>query len=716
MKCYRDGGCGIYEGYSCSECPASKPEYANKKFANDSAEKIYVMLLKSKERLFRMKMDKIRELTKRLNEYRDAYYNHNESLISDKEYDCLYDELVELENETGIILSNSPTQTVGFESVSQLQKVKHNHPLLSLGKTTDINEFSKYFQKRPCVVMAKLDGLTCSLLYEKGELVRAESRGNGEIGEDITHNVKMFSNIPLKIPIDGTVVVDGECIITFDEFDRINQRENTEYKNPRNLVSGTVRQLNNEIVKNRNVLFIAWKLHSITFSNGREEKLTSLFGCFSLLSRIGFVVVPHYYLNSGTPEEYRAVINLIETECNKQKIPIDGAVGMFDDIQYGISLGSTGHHPKHSLAFKFYQEDNETTLTEIEWSTSRTGLVNPVAVFDPVEIDGTTVTRATLNNVSIIKELELGIGDTITVIKANQIIPKITQNLTRSNTYQIPTRCPVCNGELEIRNDNGREMLYCTNKHCAAVIHDKIANFASRDGMNIVGISEERLRSLMDMGFITDFISLFHLHEHRDEIASSKGWGESSIDSLLRAIEDSRKCKLQNVIVAIGVPGIGKSSAKSISEHLQSEFTWQPPEFRDYLGCFVRLAEIDYDWTIIPGFGKATSDGINQYLKDNYYELNHLSKYLLIEEDSTKASNDLCGKTFCITGKLERFENRNSLVKDIEDRGGKAVSGVTAKTDYLITNDKTSGSSKNKAAEKFGTKIITEAEYIEGLF
>ena len=657
------------------------------------------------------KITRIKILTNKLNEYRDAYYNRNESLISDREYDSLFDELAELEQETGLVLANSPTQTVGFTSVGQLQKVKHNHPLLSLGKTTDIQEFADYFCGRNCIIMAKLDGLTCSLLYENGELVRAESRGNGEIGEDITHNAKMFSNLPLKISFKGTLVVDGECIITYDEFDRINEREHTEYKNPRNLVSGTVRQLNSEVVKKRNVMFFAWKLHSMTFPNGYEQKLTSHFGNFDFLYKLGFEIVPFIEIRNGDREGYTVGINKIEQDCAKQGIPIDGAVGMFEDVQYGNNLGSTGHHPKHSLAFKFYQEENETQLLDIEWSTSRTGLVNPVAVFEPVEIDGTTVTRATLNNVSIIKELELGIGDRITVIKANQIIPKVTQNLTRSNTYQIPTHCPVCGKELIIRNDNGREMLYCVNPSCYAIIHDKIANFAERDAMNIMGISEERLRSLMNMGFVSDFASLYDMHTHRNEIISAEGWGESSVDSLLKAIEESKTCRLQNLLVAIGIPGIGKSAAKSIAEFMRRQYE----NAENRYSMFLLLAHDRFNWSVIPGFGAATSDGINRFVRENYIELHDLVNIvnLIDEYDVVEGTNEaIAGKTFCITGKLEHFENRNALVKDIESKGGTVVSGVTAKTDYLITNDKESGSSKNKAAVKFGTIIISETEYM----
>lgn len=645
------------------------------------------------------RVEEVKSLVKKLNKYRDEYYNNNNSIISDREYDELFDKLIVLERETGCIFSNSPTQSVGYMSLSQLQKVKHSHPLLSLGKTTDIDEFIKYFGNKDFLIMAKLDGLTCSLTYDNGKLIRAESRGDGETGEDITHNAKVFSNLPTEIPFKGKLEIDGECIITYDEFERIKTRENTEYKNPRNLVSGSVRQLNSEIAAKRNIKFIAWRLHE-----AENVDIQYHSEGFESLSNLGFDVVP-YYTNSFNTIEW------IKTECKTKQIPIDGIVGMFDDIEYGNSLGRTGHHPRHSLAYKFYQEENETVLLNIEWSTSRTGLVNPVAIFEPVEIDGTTVSRATLNNVSIIKELELGIGDTVTVIKANQIIPKITQNLTRSNTYQIPLVCPSCGNPITIKNDNGREMLYCTNRHCKAILNDKISNFATREAMNIVGISEERLRSLMDMGYITSFESLYHLKDHRNEIAKAKGFGESSIDNLINAIEVSKKCQLINVIVAIGIPGIGKSAARTIAEYCEE--TGAENTFQE----FINLAMSGFDWSVLQEIGQATSDNINSYVSDNYEDIQPLVNILQIEKpQKSDLSQRYKGKTFCITGKLVEFDNRNALVYDIETKGGTVVSSVTSKTQYLITNDKASGSSKNKAAKKYGTKIISELEYIMGNF
>ena len=639
--------------------------------------------------------NRVYNLVEYLNHCRDEYYNNNNSIISDKQYDEYYDKLVRIENETGIIYANSPTQTVGYVSVSKLSKVKHNHPLLSLDKRTDFNEFKDYFNGKECVLMAKLDGLTCSLLYENGKLVRAESRGDGETGEDITHNVKTFVNLPLEIPFQGRLIVDGECIITYDEFDNINRKENTEYKNPRNLVSGSVRQLNSEIAARRNIRFYAWKLYS---ADGQEIKKHSR--GLEFLWTLGFEIVPYVRNDFSLIEE-------LKTNCAGSKIPIDGIVGIFDDIEYGMSLGSTGHHPRHSIAYKFYDEQSETTLRDIEWSTSRTGLVNPVAVFDPIEIDGTTVSRATLNNISIIKELEIGIGDCITVTKANQIIPKIVDNQTRSGTYVIPSFCPSCGRKLEIRNDNGREFLYCTNSKCPEIMHDKIANFASRDGMNIVGISEERLKSLMDHGYVTTFSSLYFLEKHKDEITKLKGWGASSIDSLIKAINDSSFCTLTNLLVAIGIPGIGKSAAKRIAKKVaESDNYLNEKPFEK----FIYMATNNYDWSNVDGFGKSTSDNINKFVIENRSEICELENILWVsnETDPDYEESQIQGKRFCITGKLELYKNRKELENDICRFGGIVVSSVTSTTDYLITNDVNSGSAKNKAAEKHGTKIIDE--------
>lgn len=660
-------------------------------------------------------MDKMKELVDRLNRYRDAYYNQNESPVSDREYDALFDELAALERETGIVYANSPTATVGFAAVSKLRKVAHNHPLLSLGKTTDIGEFSAYFEGKPLNLMGKMDGLTASLLYRDGQLVSAESRGNGEVGEDITHNVRTFVNLPQRIPFAGELILDGECIIDYPTFRAIIRRENTEYKNPRNLVSGTVRQLDSRIAARRNVRFIAWKLHSARDEQGNSIPETGTYSAsFAFLASLGFEVVPHRSLPNRFDSEQERQDSLsremeeLQQQCAALGYPIDGIVGSFDDVSYGVSLGSTGHHPKHSLAFKFYQDRNETVLRQIEWSTNRTGQVNPVAIFDPVEIDGTTVSRASLNNVSIIKELELGLGDTITVIKANQIIPMVTDNLTRSANYVFPTHCGSCGEKLELRNDNGREMLYCVNPQCPAIRLDQITYFVSRDAMNILGLSQERLSVLIDRGFVRDFADIYHLSEHRQALEELERFGKDSVENLLTSIEESRNCRMSNVLTAIGIPNIGKNNAKLLAAHCFAAGTGNPLE------TFLELAQREFDWTVLDGFGEVMSAGINRFVKENRNRIQPLIGLLNIADETPRedASAGLAGQTFCITGKLNHFPNRDALVEQIEKLGGKVVTGVSAKTNYLITNDKDSGSSKNQKAAKFGSKIISEAEFL----
>ena len=675
-------------------------------------------------------MNEVKKLVDQLNVYRNAYYNDNESLISDREYDELFDKLLVLEEKTGIVYANSPTQTVGYPVLSKLNKVVLDHPLMSLKKTTEMDEFKDYFRGKLMLMMAKLDGLTISIHYNNGLLQIAKSRGNGEIGEDITHTVRTFVNVPLEIPFKGEFYVDGEAIIDYPTFNEINKPliekatkeaiekgltgkdfekyiKDNSYKNPRNLVSGSVRQLNSEVAATRKIKFIAWKLYQKIGENGERESNSNSEN-FKDLAQLGFTVVPFAICND-VDMQAEIVAETLRVKCEKDGIPIDGIVGMFDDIVYGNNLGMTGHHPKHSLAYKFYQERNETTLLDIEWSTSRTGLINPVAIVEPVEIDGTTVSRATLSNVSIIEEMKLGIGDTVTIIKANQIIPKIMENLTASGAYDIPTVCPECHHPAEIRMTSDRKMLYCTNPKCPARLHDKMANFCNREGMNIVGLSDERLRNLMNLGYINDFRSIYELHKHQEELEKLDGFGKSSIAKLLKYIEESKVCKFSNVLTAIGIPGVGKSTAKSLAKYCAS--------IKDggIFESFIRLACNNYDWSQLSDFGEVTSCNLNAYIIENKEEIEALVPILNIVDDSEESvsNNKLGGKTFCITGKLIYFVNRDALVEEIEKYGGKIVSNVTSKTNYLITNDKDSGSSKLQKAAKLGTSIITEEEFKE---
>jgi len=656
------------------------------------------------------KFDKnsIKMLVDYLNQCRDAYYNHDTSPITDQEYDSLFDTLKELETEYGLVYANSPTQTVGYTVVDGLNKVTHNHPLLSLDKTTDLDKFVSFFDGKPHYLMPKMDGLTCTLLYENGELIRAETRGDGEIGEDITHNIRVISNIPIHIEYKGKLIVDGECIISYEDLEKINERENANYKHPRNLVSGTVRQLDNKLVSTRNVKFVAWKLYYI------DETINSNVERLDRLKKLGFEIV--HYIEVFDRHSDEGAISKIKDLYEKIGYPIDGIVGMFYNLDYCESLGSTGHHPKHSMAFKFYQDDNQTVLRDIEWSTSRSGLVNPVAIFDPIEIDGTTVSRATLNNVSVIEDLQLGIGDTITVIKANQIIPLITQNLTRSNTYKIPDVCPSCGSKLVIKNDNGRKTLVCENGECFARLLDKFNNFVSRQGMNINGLSESRLSTLIRMGYINEFAGLYNLNERPDldKLVNEDGFGKRILHNLLVSIENSRQCKLANVITAIGIPGVGKSTAKILAQYCEKNYRKQQSFYFSSFDFLFTRADLKYNWSNLPTIGETISNDINKYIIENYDELHKLDLELNIQIESTNnIDNSLQGKTFCITGKLNHFKNRADLVSHIESCGGKVMSSVTAKTTYLINNDKESNSSKNKSAKKFGTEIISEYDYIK---
>lgn len=656
-------------------------------------------------------VQKIKNLIKVLNYYLDAYHNRNESLVSDKEYDELYDQLVELEKTTGIIFTNSPTQTVGYEVKSNLTKVKHNHPLLSLDKTTDINELIKYFDGKPVTLMAKMDGLTCSLNYRDGKLVSAESRGDGWIGEDITHNVMTFVNIPKTLPIKGDFIVDGEAIIDYKTFNEINEKEETKFKNPRNLASGSVRQLDSSVAARRKIKFIAWKLFEAKDETGNNILSDNFFSNIMTLHDLGFEVVPALSCND-LKKLAQISINTLRSICEDNDYPIDGIVATFNDVPYGNSLGMTGHFPKHSIAFKFYQERNETTLLDIEWQTSRTGQINPVAIVEPVEIDGTTVSRASLSNVSVIKDLQLGIGDTVLLIKANQIIPKIVDNLTKSGTYEIPKLCPSCKHPATIHSENGRETLFCTNEDCEARLIDKMCNFVSRQGMNIIGLSRERLMLLIRLNKIHRFDDIYHLD--KEWLRKLDGFGKTSADNLINAIEKSRECSFVNFLTAIGIPNIGKSGAKNIVNYLRGSLD---DGNNSIFKCFKRLAISYYDWSSIPDIGYITSSCINNYYDDNIDEIDAVAKELTFIEDSKsddeEVSNKLSGKTFCITGKLVHYSNRDALVNDITANGGSVVGSVSKSTDYLITNDKESGSSKNKKAKQLGISIISEEEFLE---
>ena len=651
------------------------------------------------------KTERIKELTKKLNEYRNAYYNESESIISDYEYDKLYDELEKLENETGLSFANSPTKTVGFEVKSELEKVKHTHPMLSLDKTKSVDDLRKFAGDKDCILSLKMDGLTCLLTYENGVLAQAETRGNGDIGELITHNANVFENIPLTIEYKGHFEIEGEAIITYDDFEKINKSlpEDKKYKNPRNLVSGSVRQLDNRIAAQRHIKFVAWKVPTEVCSNSFLNRL-------KYAKELGFEIVPlfTYSGKSSDKENLPEMIESLKTKAHDHGYPIDGLVMTYNDIQYGESLGLTGHHPRHSVAYKFYDEEFETTLNNIEWTMGKSGCLTPTAVFEPVEIDGTIVERASLHNMSIFKDLELSHGDTITVFKANQIIPQVSDNLDRTlnNLCIPPSTCPICGGKTEIVKDNDTEVLMCSNSNCKGKLLGKLSAFASRNKMNIDGLSDETLSKFIARGWLTCFSDIYKLKDYYIHMINMSGFGRKSIDKLLDSIEKSRSVELNRFIAALSIPGVGDSTAKDISKHCGYDFD-----------TFVMRLIDKYNWSIIDGIGEKTSQQINEWIDDNGNR-NDFRKLLQIIIPVNPNANDntdqsLADKNFVVTGDVTQFKNRKELQKFIENKGGKVTGSVTSKTSWLINNDVESTSSKNKKARELGIPIISEKDFLE---
>ena len=651
------------------------------------------------------KTERIKELTKMLNEYRNAYYNESESIISDYEYDKLYDELEKLENETGLSFANSPTKTVGFQVKSELEKIKHSHPMLSLDKTKSVDELRKFAGDKDCILSLKMDGLTCLLTYENGGLVQAETRGNGDIGELITHNANVFENIPLTIEYRGHFEIEGEAIITYDDFEKINKvlPEDKKYKNPRNLVSGSVRQLDNRIAAQRHIKFVAWKVPTEVCSNSFLNRL-------KYAKELGFEIVPlfTYSGKSSDKENLPEMIESLKIKAHDHGYPIDGLVMTYNDIQYGESLGLTGHHPRHSVAYKFYDEEFETTLKNIEWTMGKSGCLTPTAVFEPVEIDGTIVERASLHNMSIFKDLELSHGDTITVFKANQIIPQVSDNLDRTlnNLCIPPSTCPICGGKTEIVKDNDTEVLMCSNSNCKGKLLGKLSAFASRNKMNIDGLSDETLSKFIARGWLTCFSDIYKLKDYYIHMINMSGFGRKSIDKLLDSIEKSRSVELNRFIAALSIPGVGDSTAKDISKHCEYDFD-----------TFVMRLIDKYNWSIIDGIGEKTSQQINEWIDDsgNREDFRKLLQTIIPVNLNTNNNTDqsLAGKNFVVTGDVTQFKNRKELQKFIESKGGKVTGSVTSKTNWLINNDVESTSSKNKKARELGIPIISEKDFLE---
>lgn len=653
------------------------------------------------------KVKRIKELVKQLNEYRDAYYNEARSDVSDAAYDKLFDELSELEKETGVVYANSPTQTVGYVVKSELEKVKHSHPMLSLDKTKSVDDLVKFAREKDCILSLKMDGLTCLLTYENGELVQAETRGDGEVGELITHNAKVFDNIPLTIDYKGHFEIEGEAIITYDDFNKINEflSDDKKYKNPRNLASGSVRQLDSKTAAKRHIKFIAWKVPTEVPEGICSNSFLHRLMC---ARDFGFEIISFLAYSSSDKEHLPEMIESLKTKAHNYGYPIDGLVMTYNDIQYGESLGMTGHHPKHSIAFKFYDEEVETVLKNIEWSMGKIGSLTPVAIFDPVEIDGTMVERASLHNVSILTKLDLQIGDTIIVYKANQIIPQVKENLSakdRESAYiRIPSQCPVCESSTQIVKENDSEVLMCTNPHCKGKLLGRVSHFVSKKGMDISGLSEETIKKFIELGWITEITDVYNLEQHYDRLSTMSGFGKKSVDKLRKSIENSKTVRLDKFITSLSIPGIGTSQSKELAAAFS---TWN--EFRDASVGF-------YNFTQLDGFGDVLNNNIHSWFTDMCDIADKLASFMTFETGVNQNTDDsLNSKSFVVTGKVFRFKNRDEVKAEIEKRGGKVTGSVTKSTYALINNDIESNSSKNKKAKELGVKIITEDQLIEML-
>ena len=629
---------------------------------------------------------RMKELIDILNKAASVYYQGKDEIMSNFEYDRMYDELSALEKESGLVLAGSPTQKVGYEVLSELPKQTHPSPMLSLDKTKQVDELSSWLGGKEGLLSWKMDGLTVVLTYENGELLNAVTRGNGVVGEVITNNAKVFKNLPVNIPFKGRMVLRGEAIITYSEFKKINAllSEEEQYKNPRNLCSGSVRQLNNEITAKRNVELYAFTLveaDGVDFKNSQQNKM-------EFMKEQGFQTVEYKVV---TAKNIYETVEWFSEKVKTNDFPSDGLVLLYDDISYGESLGSTAKFPRNAIAFKWADETAKTKLTEVEWSASRTGLINPVAIFEPVELEGTTVSRASVHNISIVKELKLGIGDTIEVYKANMIIPQIAQNLTKSGSLAIPDKCPVCGEKTSIHKENDVEVLFCENPDCLAKKIKSISLFVSRDAMNIDGMSEATIEKFISKGFLHELADLFKLNRYKDEIISMDGFGEKSYEKLVKAAETAKITTTAKFIYSLGIANIGLSNAKMVCKASIDE-----------------LVEID-------GVGEIIAESFVKFFanENNNHMVDDLLDIVTLEDEENDNANDMEGMNFVITGSVNHFSNRSEVKELIEGRGGKVTGSVTSKTKYLINNDSTSNSSKNKKAKELGVQIITEDEFID---
>jgi len=644
------------------------------------------------------KNERMKELVSLLNKASRAYYQEAQEIMSNYEYDRLYDELKKLEDELGITLSNSPTVNVGYEVVSELPKERHESPMLSLDKTKEVEELKNFVGDQKVLMSWKMDGLTVVLTYRDGKLYKAVTRGNGEVGEVITNNAKVFKNVPVQIAYQGELILRGEAVIGYKDFEKINQEiedVDARYKNPRNLCSGSVRQLNNQITAKRNVMFYAFTLvqaDGVDFQNSRACQM-------EWLKSQGFTTVEYYMVTRDTVEDEVAKFS---SKISENDFPSDGLVLTYDDIAYGRSLGRTAKFPRDSFAFKWQDEIRETVLREIEWSPSRTGLINPVAIFDPVELEGTTVSRASVHNISIMEELELGIGDRIEVYKANMIIPQIAENLTRSGVKDIPCKCPVCQGETKIRQVGNAKALYCMNPECQAKHVKSFALFVSRDALNIEGLSEATLEKFISRGYIHTFADIFHLDQYKEKIQKMEGFGEKSYKKLTESIEKARTTTLPRVIYSLGIAGIGLANAKVICRELKYD-----------VESLLKVSEEELNE--IQGVGEVLAKAFVGYFADAKHVENfrRLLNELTIPEETVTKQQIFEGVNFVITGSVKHFANRGEVKELIESLGGKVTGSVTSKTNYLINNDVTSTSSKNKKANELGIPIISEETFLE---
>ena len=652
-------------------------------------------------------MDKIKRIKELINELQKAsvaYYKYDNPVMTDKQYDDLYDELSSLEKETGIIMVDSPTQKVQGEILEYLEKVQHRKPMLSANKTKDISEIRKFIGNKTCVMSWKEDGLTIVLRYKDGVLDRAITRGkDGLIGEDVTHTMRMCKNIPLKIPYCTDIEVRGECVIAWNDFNKINENLDESKSHPRNLAAGSVRQLNASVAKDRNIKYKAFELvQDYLYEESKTNvsllnQVMTISESFDYLKNCGFDVVEHDLVTKDNVEEMIEKYNPEEYE-----FPVDGLIFEYNDYLYGKSLGVTSHHPLSMIALKWNDELYETTLRDIEWNTSKTGLVNPIAVFNETTIDGAGITRATLHNISYIENLQLGIGDKIQIYKANKIIPKVHNNLTRSNTWKLPDKCPNCGGGVEIHNENGSKTLHCINPDCSAKLLGKLVHFCSKNAINIDNLSEQTLQKFIDLDWLTSFIDIYHLSEYKSEMYKLDGFGKKSVDKLLEAIENSRTTTLDRFIYSLSIPLIGRSASKTIAKYFNYDFNeWYN----------IGISQ-PFRYILLDDFGEAMQNSIHNFAVNLEMVSDLSDEFIFVKENSSNSGVDLSGKTFVITGSLQHYKNRDELVSVIESLGAKVSGSVSAKTSFLINNDTESNSSKNVKAKQLGIPINNEQDFI----